>query len=295
MSGLLTRWALPRALPRVPALAPRMAQGAVPAVRHMHSSPVAHLLGKDMTPQRFHRAKADVAPEDDPHQPLYDQEGADQAQAILHETTAGSHRPAAPSPMTFDDGLEPGVFDDLGGPPADFGADVASGQAHPAVVDMPWEVYEVEPSLFDSKALRAPDTHPLINKMVGIMTKEGNRAKAEKVVSDVMLRLARATNDSPLPLFVEAIRRASPNVDTMSQKKGAKVIHTPRPLSESASAHRGIKAILRAAFRRSDKWYADRVAKELIAVVEGRSGVLQKRLEAHKHALANRANLSVRI
>lgn len=270
-----------------------MAPATSMAVRQLHVSRAVRVLADGSSPARRHRSEAGVSPESDAHVPPVDEAESDKAQAIYNT----AQDPTAPSPMRFEDGLAPDAFDHLGAPPEDFGAGTGgSGRpVEPAVVSIPWEVYEVEPSFFDPKAMRAPDVHPLISKMVGMMTKRGDRTKAERVVSAALARIAVATNDSPLPLFVEAIKQASPNVDTVSTKRGAKVIHTPRPLSESASAHKGIKAILKAAFRRSDKRYEDRIAKELIAVVEGRSGVLHKRLEAHKFALANRANLSVRI
>ncbi|KDN38952.1 ribosomal protein S7 [Tilletiaria anomala UBC 951] len=140
-----------------------------------------------------------------------------------------------------------------------------------------------------------PATNPLLATIVGLLTKDGKKAKAMRQVSDVLGHLMRATNSSPLPILSAAIELASPLVRMQSSKSGGKQVQVPLPLNEKQRTRRAIVSILEASKKRGDAELSARVAREVIAVVEGNSSVLQRKEEIHKVALANRANASVRI
>ncbi len=137
--------------------------------------------------------------------------------------------------------------------------------------------------------------HPLLSRIIGILQKDGKKARAMRQLSEVLNHLSLATRDSPLPILAAAVERASPLVRMQTKKAGGKSLQVPIPLSERQATRRAIVAIIEASRKRPDAELATRLAKEIIAVVEGTSSTLQKKEEAHKVALANRANASVRI
>ncbi|KAL9940650.1 hypothetical protein V8E36_000138 [Tilletia maclaganii] len=138
-------------------------------------------------------------------------------------------------------------------------------------------------------------TDPTLAFFVGILMRDGKKATANRAVMDVLGHLNEWTSAPPLPLFQEAIARASPLVRMQSSKTGGKITQIPIPLNPRQSAHRGIKGIIEASKKRNDRYLSTRLAREVLAVLEGSSSVLQRKEEQHKVAMANRANASVRI
>lgn len=120
--------------------------------------------------------------------------------------------------------------------------------------------------------------------------KHGLKTKAEKQMSDILTLLHGATNQPPLPLIHQAVHLAAPSVRVESFKRGAKIIVVPKALNERQRAHSGIKWIMRAAERgkRQGTTHAQKIVKELLAVLEGQSEVFKKVEEVHKMATLNR-------
>ena len=79
------------------------------------------------------------------------------------------------------------------------------------------------------------------------------------------------------------------------QQKGAAgggmSLQIPVPLHERQRRRQAIRWIIDASDRRRDSMFAQRVANELVAVAEGRSGVWDRRDQVHKVGTANRSNL----
>ena len=96
--------------------------------------------------------------------------------------------------------------------------------------------------------------------------------------------------DSVAPLFrIKTVRNIGP---------GGSALPLPVPLSTRQRRRQAFAWILDAANKRktrgSGRWrFAQKVAEEIIAIVEGRSGVWDRRLNVHKLGVASRANLSL--
>lgn len=97
--------------------------------------------------------------------------------------------------------------------------------------------------------------------------------------------------DSVAPLFrMKSLRGAA---------GGGQALMLPVSLRERQRRRAAIKWILDAASKRRDRGsgkggFAQRVGEELIAVVEGKSGVWEKRNGIHKIGVAARANMNMR-
>jgi len=74
---------------------------------------------------------------------------------------------------------------------------------------------------------------------------------------------------------------------------GGAAVQVPHPLNLRQRRRAAIKWIIDASDRRRDAQVAHRVANELVAVAEGRSGVWDKRDQQHKIGIAGRANLGL--
>ncbi|KAJ5788592.1 Sodium/sulfate symporter [Penicillium paradoxum] len=76
---------------------------------------------------------------------------------------------------------------------------------------------------------------------------------------------------------------------------GGTAVQIPHPLTLRQRRRAAIKWILDASEKRRDALFAHRVAAEVVAVAEGRSGVWEKRDQQHKIGISGRANLGTTI
>ncbi|KAJ5586869.1 uncharacterized protein N7459_002634 [Penicillium hispanicum] len=74
---------------------------------------------------------------------------------------------------------------------------------------------------------------------------------------------------------------------------GGTAVQVPHPLSLRQRRRAAIKWIIDASAKRRDAQLAHRVANELVAVAEGRSGVWDRRDQQHKIGISGRANLGL--
>ncbi|KAJ5656867.1 hypothetical protein N7507_008817 [Penicillium longicatenatum] len=74
---------------------------------------------------------------------------------------------------------------------------------------------------------------------------------------------------------------------------GGAALQMPHPLTLRQRRRAAIKWIIDASAKRRDAQLAHRVANELVAVAEGRSGVWERRDGQHKIGIAGRANLGI--
>ena len=95
-----------------------------------------------------------------------------------------------------------------------------------------------------------------------------------------------ATNQSPVPLLHRAVFLASPSVKVLNMRKSMKAVPTPRALTERQRTHQAIAWIIKAAEkgRRAGLRRHERIAREVLAILEGNSEVFKWLEEKHKAA-----------
>ncbi|KAF9511083.1 hypothetical protein BS47DRAFT_1347097 [Hydnum rufescens UP504] len=70
---------------------------------------------------------------------------------------------------------------------------------------------------------------------------------------------------------------------------------TPRPLGPKQRTGQAIRWIIQMSEKRKNVKLEQRLAREILAIIEGNSEVLKLQEQQHSLALANRANATVRI
>ncbi|TFK46610.1 ribosomal protein S7 [Heliocybe sulcata] len=141
-----------------------------------------------------------------------------------------------------------------------------------------------------------PAQDPLLHYFTSMLMKDGKRQRAQRITSRTLLYLHAYTRAPPLPILRKAIQIASPAVRIASSKVGAKVISRPIPLTEKQRTFYAISWIRKAAQKRPvGRSVEERLAKELIAVIDGTSSVIKNRNDIHKLATVNRGNAGKRV
>ena len=133
-----------------------------------------------------------------------------------------------------------------------------------------------------------PVEDPLLQFMTNTIMRHGKRKRASRTVSRMLLWVHSLTRAPPLEIVREAVLLAAPAVRTMSHTHGGKIIARPIALSEKQRTRYALKWILKACDNRPGQTLEERLAREIISIVQGTSSVLLEKERAHTFATVNR-------
>ncbi|KAJ3184119.1 hypothetical protein HDU85_001970 [Gaertneriomyces sp. JEL0708] len=133
----------------------------------------------------------------------------------------------------------------------------------------------------------------LTEAFVNNIMKDGKKARARRFVREALALIQRETGQDAHEVLEEAVNRVAPLMKLVSVKRGGKGVSTPTPLLPRQRRRLGILWIVDAASsKRGD--FGERIGREILAVMDGTSSALQKRMNLHKQALSNRSNVIMR-
>lgn len=133
-----------------------------------------------------------------------------------------------------------------------------------------------------------PPSDPMLSYFTNLIMKDGKRHQAARQVAETLNNIHIITRSPPLPILREAVERASPEVKVVSQRRRHKNVMTPRPLTAKQRTGQAIRWIIQFSEGRQEYKFEQRLAKEIVAIVNNSSDVLKKKDEVHKLTLANR-------
>ena len=146
-----------------------------------------------------------------------------------------------------------------------------------------------QPATPTTRMVIPPSEDPLLHYLASHIMRNGERQKASRMVTKMLAEIHKLSNAPALPIFRQAIELASPSVRMRSHKKNAKSSLIPTPLNDRQRTFSAIKWLLAVSKSRNEKKMEERLAKEVIRIIEGESEVLRKKTEVHKLAVANRS------
>ena len=133
-----------------------------------------------------------------------------------------------------------------------------------------------------------PAEDPLLAYMSKTIMRGGKRTQSDRTITKMLTLIHTMTRAPPLPILREAVLAASPLVKCISQRKSVKVTQKPIALSERHRTAYGVKWILWASAARQEPTLEARLAREVVAVLQGESRALTKKAETHRQAMINR-------
>ena len=135
-----------------------------------------------------------------------------------------------------------------------------------------------------------PAQDPILHFLATFMMRDGKYAVAAKRVSETLQEIHILTRQPPLPIVRQAVLAASPAVKCLRHRSGGKTLLKPVALNERQRTRAGLAYIFKSVNSdgRAGKRIAQRLARELLAVINGTSSALSLKAEAHKQAMVNR-------
>jgi small subunit ribosomal protein S7 len=138
----------------------------------------------------------------------------------------------------------------------------------------------------------APDAQfgsKLVSKMVGIVTKQGKRAIAEKICYGAFDLIKQKSGTDPLEIFKVAIDRIKPSVEVKSRRVGGASYQVPIEVRSDRKITLGLRWLILYAKQRAGKSMREKLAAEILDASNNTGGAVKKREDTHRMAEANKA------
>lgn len=132
----------------------------------------------------------------------------------------------------------------------------------------------------------------LVTRLINRVMRDGKRSVAETQVYGAMEMVSQKTKQPALEAFETALKNITPQMEVRSRRVGGAAYQVPMPVRSHRGTSLAIRWLVNEANKRSNKEYysfADKLAAEILDAIDEAGGAVQKRVNAHKMAEANKA------
>ena len=129
----------------------------------------------------------------------------------------------------------------------------------------------------------------LVSLLITRILKSGKKTIAKKIVYDAFEIIQKKTNDDPLKVFENAIRKASPVVEVKARRIGGSTYQVPIEVSRFRATNLSLRWIIQYSKQRVGRSMSMKLANEIIDTANEIGNTIKKKEETHKMAEANKA------
>ncbi len=124
-----------------------------------------------------------------------------------------------------------------------------------------------------------------INKVM----RSGKKSIAERIVYKAFDQIEQQVNRSPVEVFEEAVRNATPVVEVKPRRVGGATYQVPIDIRPDRRLALALRWLVNASRARKGRTMADRLASELLDASQNQGNTVKQKLDMHRMAEANRA------
>ncbi len=129
----------------------------------------------------------------------------------------------------------------------------------------------------------------LVSRFINKILRCGGKDIARYIVYGAFDIIAKKTQRKPLDIFEQAVKNASPVVETISRRIGGATYQIPVEVKGDRRSTLGMRWIIEAAKAKSGKLMTRRLAKEILDASNNTGGAVKKKEDTHRMAEANKA------
>ncbi|MEI8306492.1 MAG: 30S ribosomal protein S7 [Chloroflexales bacterium] len=129
----------------------------------------------------------------------------------------------------------------------------------------------------------------LVQKFINKVMERGKKSTAERIVYNAMDIAADKLKKSPLEIFEQALRNASPSIEVKPKRVGGATYQVPIEVKSERRYALAMRWLLISARARSGRPMAERLATEIMDAYNNTGSTIKRREDVHKMAEANRA------
>jgi small subunit ribosomal protein S7 len=129
----------------------------------------------------------------------------------------------------------------------------------------------------------------LVTSFTNKLMYSGKKSTAERIVNEALDRLEQATGRSPIDVFEQAIRNATPVIEVKPRRVGGATYQVPVDIRSERRQALAIRWLLAGARNRGGRSMAERLSSELMDAANNTGAAIRRREDTHRMAEANRA------
>jgi len=117
----------------------------------------------------------------------------------------------------------------------------------------------------------------------------GQKATAELITYNAMQLASQRLGNDPVEVLEQAIRDATPLLMVKPRRVGGATYQIPVEVEKDRGRSLGMRWIITSARARSGKSMEEKLASELVDIIQGQGATIKRRDNVHRMAEANRA------
>ncbi len=129
----------------------------------------------------------------------------------------------------------------------------------------------------------------LVTKLINNVMEDGKKGVAQKIVYEAFTIVEEKIGQNALEVFQEAFENVMPVLEVKARRVGGSTYQVPMEVRAERRQTLGLRWIILAARKRSERTMAERLANEIIDAKNSAGGAFKKKEETHKMAEANKA------
>lgn len=132
----------------------------------------------------------------------------------------------------------------------------------------------------------------LVARLVNRVMYDGKKTTAEHQVYQALDQVSKETKKESLEALELAIKNIAPQMEVRSRRVGGAAYQVPTPVKTHRATSLAIRWLVTESNKRSNKeyhTYAEKLAAEIKDAIDEVGGAVQKKVNAHKMAEANKA------
>ena len=129
----------------------------------------------------------------------------------------------------------------------------------------------------------------LVSLLITRILKSGKKTIAKKIVYEAFEIIKKKTNQNPLQIFEQAIRKSSPIVEVKARRIGGSTYQVPVEVNRFRATNLSLRWIIRYSSQRVGRSMSIKLANEIIDTANEIGNTIKKKEETHKMAEANKA------
>ena len=129
----------------------------------------------------------------------------------------------------------------------------------------------------------------LVTKLINNVMEDGKKGVAQKIVYEAFSIVEEKVGQNALEAFQAAFENVMPVLEVKARRVGGSTYQVPMEVRAERRQTLGLRWIILAARKRSERPMAERLANEIIDAKNSMGGAFKKKEETHKMAEANKA------
>jgi len=128
-----------------------------------------------------------------------------------------------------------------------------------------------------------------VAKFINRLMLRGQKTTAERIVYDAVELASQQLNSNPAELLEQAIGNATPLLMVKPRRVGGATYQVPVEVEKDRGRSIATRWLIASARLRTGKSMKEKLAAELIDIIQGRGATIKRREDAHRMAEANKA------